>query len=175
MIKKSDCINKTGFVLKKYAAFLCEHRRCERRKFEQLAYILLQNAMKMYSRENGFALTFNVTKRRKKRKCWMRSSPEPFARSKVKFHKYIISSKKSRSRVLDIEGKSTVYRSTFNSSSKPHARQCRSVRKLASWRILCERRRHERSNWSDCFAIFLEIAMKNAPKGSSRHFSSRDL
>ena len=56
---------------------------CTERELELFLYYSSSNCDEMCSRKNGVVLIFKVTKHRGKRKFWIQSSREAFAKSKV--------------------------------------------------------------------------------------------
>ena len=110
--------------------------------------ILLQNAMKRCSRENGFVLTLNIAGS-ENFECKARRKILPKARSRAFYH----FEQKSHLRVLDMEEKKHMFGGALSIQAQNHIRaNRRSVRKLACWRVntrnymllLCERRKRDR-------------------------------
>ena len=93
--------------------------------------ILLQNAMKRCSRENGFVLTLNIAGS-ENFECKARRKILPKARSRAFYH----FEQKSHLRVLDMEEKKHMFGGALSIQAQKHIRaNRRSVRKLAFWRV----------------------------------------
>ena len=130
----------------KYTVFLGERRRCERRELEYFLYSSSSKYDERCSRENGVILIFKVSKHRGKRKFWMQSSREAFAKSKVNGQKMSFRAEVSMGKKRLFWGAPSIQAQTYIRTNR------RSVWMLAFWRVntwsyillLCERIRRER-------------------------------